>query len=572
MDASRWDSGSVPTAGTTAIIPSGRVTIRLGEHAEAKHVHVESGARLNVYAKGSLSIIGSNKEIASLLNEGRTYVWGDLVVANTSNDVPTIVSGIRTTDYFFVGVNGEVTVQDVNSGYGLLNSTSGSVLNRGLITMTQVDFDNIRNLNEFDNEGDIELHDINVNGILNKGEFTSDASSLISLMDGNIGILKYPNASIENHGLIDIVDTNYGVTNKGEFVNEASAELTITDGIQGITNRNISGAGNGDFIHHGSVIIYGCITAIRNEDYLFNTGLILTGYYNSVALKNISGSFVNDGSAHLTGYNKSIVNETNLFNEDNGYLLVNNVIENKTVNAYFENLAFLSSSGSTQHTLDASATLINFGVVEDDWNTFSGTGFDNQQVYVSRVYETLEDGEVYHDLIEVVDASNLDIQDWYEQVPFSDPIVGTFDVALNEFTANSNAEGLDLIKIDTYILSSGIGRSVGLHVEPPTSARVIGSTENDSLSPRGSEEEKSISVYPSLVTSEFNIDMNGEADNPFSYHIYDSVGQCLFSGHSDSSLGLINVEVPESAPQGMLYVVLRQEDKVLTTEKIFRKK
>ena len=572
MDAAGWNSGSVPTAGSTVVIPSGIVTIRVGEHAEAKHVHVETGARLNVYVKSSLTIIGSDKAKAGLLNEGRTYVWGDLLIANTSNDISTIVSGIRTTDYFFVGVDGEVNVQNVSSGYGILNSTSGAILNRGLITMTQVDFDNIRNLSVFDNEGDIELHDINTNGILNKGEFTSDASSFISLMDGNIGILNNPNASIENHGFVNIDDSNYGVVNKGNFVNQEEGLIYIWFGIQGLTNRSITGAGNGDYMNYGRTHIDGCGTGARNEDYIYNEGNFYCYYTNTTGLKNITGVIENDGLLVAYGTSLSVFNEASVINGSEGYFFVNNVIENFSIVAYIENNAFLISEGESPHILDAAGTLINHGVVEDHYNAFSGAGFDNQQLYISRILETLEDGNVYGDLIELVDYSNIYIQEWKDINTNTYNEVGSYDENLNQLTANSYAEDIDRIYIRIEILASGNNRNTSLFIDEPTSPRLFNNDNHSDLSLRGNVPNDDILIYPNPTTDNINIKFSEALDQPVEYNLYNSMGQCILRKAIMEGESKTQVELDDRIHDDMYYLVVRKAGQVISSEKVFKTK
>lgn len=66
--STNWDTGIIPTALDDVIIPNGVVKLRKGDVAFAHTVHVQAGARLNVYYLGSLIISGKTTE-ASLLNE-----------------------------------------------------------------------------------------------------------------------------------------------------------------------------------------------------------------------------------------------------------------------------------------------------------------------------------------------------------------------------------------------------------------------------------------------------------------------------------------------------------------------
>lgn len=571
MDPTGWDSGTIPTSSQDVIISSGTVTLRVGDHGEAHSVEVGATARLNVYVKSSLSIFGSNDD-AGLLNEGRTYVWGELNITNVSNDIPIIVSGIKNTDIFSVGVNGIVSIVSVKSGYGIYNYTSGVILNRGDISMIKVGFDNIRNLGEFNNEGDIELHDINTNGIFNRGDFTSIATGDISLQRGNIGILNNPNATFENFGFINMEETNYGINNKGNFLNEGTGDIWMTDGIQGLTNRNIGGVGNGDCINYGNINISDFLTGLRNEDYIFTDGMLYLANDNSLGLKNLSGQIVNDASFHVYGINESIFNESSIINQSDGFFFVDNIIENLTVNGYIENNGFMASSAEDEHTLDAAGTLINYGVLEDDYNTFSGDGLDNQQVYISRISETLEDGNDYVGLIDLVDDSNISIDDWKDNNTASYNVVGTYDSALNELSANSYAEGLERIYISIQIIASGNRRNTSLMIDIPASSRITGGSFDEALSSRSSGFSSDVKIYPSIVSTTFNIQYDETGDYPLDYHIYNTAGQCLLSGQSEIGSALISVEMPDYLADGMYYLILQQSGTIIKTERIFRQK
>lgn len=562
MNAGGWDTGTVPIASDEVVIPSGRVTIRSNQNGVAQNVHVYSGARLNVYQKGSLTIDGVAPE-AGLMNEGRVYVWGILNMYKISEKSPLIGSAIKNSDYFFVGVNGLINIDDVNSGYGILNTSTGIFLNRGEIIMLDIDRDNIRNLGDFDNENSIELHDISTNGVLNIGTFTSAVDGVISLQDGNAGILNNPNASFTNFGLIDVDDTNYAVINKGTFSHEADSEIWVVDGIQGLTNRNYSGAGNGDMFCYGMINIAECVTAIRNESYLYNDGFIYSNANNSIALKNYD-RITNDGTMTLNASSESVINEGVVYNHL--FMAMTSKFDNSTSSADFENNGFFVSCYNGQHVLDAQAIFENNGIVEDHYNAFSGSGFDNQQVYLHRISEQLVDGNTYSDLIEIVDDSNVSFSEWKDinTNPYNE--VGTFDVTLNEFSANSFAEDLDRIYIS--ISCSGFSRNSSLWVDNNTTSRLVNTQSNEELSKRSSDKESEIAVYPNPCVSNINIEFTEMLEASIKYRLYDSMGKCVLTQGSEMGDWGKELFIPSSVTSGTYNLVIMEDDEILTTKLI----
>lgn len=465
-------------------------------------------------------------------------------------------------------MNGVIDINNVQSGYGILNVDPGVFTNRGMITMVTVDLVNLRNLSAFINEGDIELLDITTSGILNKDAFTNHESGIILLENGNHGIINNPNATFDNQGGITVDITNYGLVNKGTFTNNDIASLLISNGIQAITNRNISGAGNGEFYNYNSVTIGLCTTGLRNEDFVVNEGYLNIDFSNYIGAKNISGTIENYKTMTLNGTHQSLVNQAEFINSDKGYFFVANIIKNETVNGYIENNGYLISEGQTVHDLDANSVLVNYAVVEDHGNTFSGIGFDNQQVYVHKIVGPLEDGGVYSDILDVASSSNIDFQEWFDYIliPYPED-VGIYDEGLNEFTANSYVEGLDIIYIETYLLSSGKGRNINLHVDNSSSSSIspfINQTET--LTSGHENKDIDIKIYPNPVVDYIEIICPPARDKSVDIQVCNSIGQNILK--KTLSKGEVNSKLNfPSDLSGGLYTVLMTQDNVLISEK-----
>jgi len=298
------------------------------------------------------------------------------------------------------------------------------------------------------------------------------------------------------------------------------------------------------------------------------------GFYNgSSGMKHESGTIINNGTFALNGYTRGLINKSDLTN--NGYLFLNNKVENDPSGSII-NDAFCISYFNGTHDLSTSSTFINNAIVEDHYNSFIGTNLDNQQVIVRRIIGPMQNGVVFTDPIEVVDHSNITINEWNDDYTGVQNIAGSYDIATNEFIPNSYAINLDELFLSIEINAMGISRNVRLPMDNPIVAVKRPFSGNIKAFTRDrtetSQESQEINVYPNPNLGQFNLRSERFMDAPTDIHIYDLTGQLVLAKKIKEGSDSVSLELPSSAVAGLYNIHALQNGELISCESMLLQK
>jgi len=381
-------------------------------------------------------------------NNGTCLILGDCQIQNVTYTGIGYPSAIENSNLLKVGINGSLTIQDVEftaiNNYAIMN-------NNGSINLQEFQAHGISNNDIFNNKGSIIIDssypgaDVGINS---SGTFTNNEEGTISISNMPLygfnvfslnGILyNYGQIDIFSAGIINIEDPlNFGIDNNNIFENNGRTQVYYSDG-------------------------YG----VYNEGHLNNIGtLIIIGSSVAALTNSVDGIALNSGSLTISDSSEGVNNSGLFTNQEEGFCSFSSTFNNHYhafnlgVWVNFVDLAYPNNPGSL---------FVNYGIMEDRYDVFPSS-FLNQQIIIRRLSDPLQAGVPFANPIEIFSNTNFDIAtDW--ELSILGGFAGSYDESSNTFIPDAAAVGATQLIIPIEMVSTGFIRNYTLKLDSPIAA------------------------------------------------------------------------------------------------------
>jgi len=369
---------------------------------------------------------------------------------------------------------GTLSLSGLNGGLelgGILNTSSGNLLNFSQITIQDINGAGIKNIGNIVNEATNPAARMTIRecgtgiALMSGSNFKNDYNTYITINPSDhIGMLVY--GSLSNYGTIGIHDsqhTDLYIEPSGSFTNHQQLNL---------------GFGNNFTLY-----------SILNRGSFFNaTDVFTTGRVRDFGnIKTYNGSsFINDGSYH------SFVNSNPTLGED----------------------------------------ILNHKVIHDNFGLLSNN-INNKGIVVRPYPNAVQIGIPAMNFLDIESTAGMAIQsNVYEVETWSSQIVGSYNSQNNSFTANANATGLSSVFVRIE-LNPGVNNSVSIcEVMLPTPINL--KSDQTEVSSRNKKESSfTFNVYP--VPASSTLFLKHEFKEAFDYAIYNTLGERIEQGHMNET-------------------------------------
>ncbi|SOE21059.1 ELWxxDGT repeat-containing protein [Spirosomataceae bacterium TFI 002] len=327
-DACNWSPNGIPTATNDVVIPSGTAnspTIAASTAANAKSVHVQTGAIFNIASTGSLTINNSRdfSGISSAIyNQGTVENSGSLVLGNSAS---VGFYGLQNLNIFNNNAGGELKID--NSYLSGLYNRSGTFTNTGTINIganASAGSNGLHNSAIFNNNagGDISIDRSGSKGLYNDSIFTNAAVITIggNASVGSNGISNDGTFNNATGGEINMDNsTSSGLFNRSTFTNMAVMRVgaNASIGLNGILNDAIFNNNAGGELNidnstaSGIHNRFGTITNTAKMTIGANASVGNSGLNNDATFKNNAGGEINIDKSILRAIYNNIGTFTN---------------------------------------------------------------------------------------------------------------------------------------------------------------------------------------------------------------------------------------------------------------------
>lgn len=573
-----WDIGIVPTASDDVIIPSGTVRVNSGNNAFATHVHIQSGARLIIRNGGFLEI-HNTVGMHGLWNEGIFTCAGLVDIADITNPVAGLINGFTNDGNVLITASGTIFINNIE-GNGLQNNEGAIFENRGDLLIDLTTNIGLYNRATFRNKGEIMVSaGVNSgNGIFNAELFDNYPGAIIfsyecgenNLQNGGIGNLT---PIFRNRG-------NITLENAGEFGLYTSSSGFFTNYEEGNISTHYASL-SGIYIRAGgSIDNYGNIqsyyasgNALQSDGVLNNSGELFLMYAGLSGYRSIlsSSEFHNSGEVRIQGSGSFAVYEQGIFHNTvdayfsiDGQFYSNNPISNI-------NDGFLISEYTSNHIIHVVNPLINYGVIEDQYDAFGSSLIDNQQVIFRSVIGTAQVGVPITDFLDIAALDRVNIIEWYIHNNTASPVAGTYDEVANTFTPDLALLGQDHLYAEVEIIASGKSRLVRIDLESAVIPLVaIPNTPGTYQNPV--EVTNDLAVFPNPTNGPVQLQSSHWKEEAVQLQLVNTLGQVVQQSQLIAGGSNVDFSFATTLPAGLYHLQLVQEDKVLAWQKVVLKK
>lgn len=539
-DASKWSYASVPTANESVVISNGTVKIQAPTMAYANRVHVMSSGTLTINFKARLTVDASGSTmIHGMSIGGHLNVWGQLLVT------------------------------DVNSGDGISVSGNGDfrVYKYGNVNISNTAASGIWNNASVINMGYIFMEDTGNFGIYNYGSVDNDRGKLVILGDGSGGIICNLGGQLTNSGKISVKGGGLVLQSDASVLNDTGGSINISYPSSYAIKINPN---NNTFDNYGQLTaayaigLYG----LYNEDTFINhkSGSVTIDDAHSCIINLGSGFFSNEGSITLG----ADVASMNIWNRGTFHNYVcGNIFTEHKVNNYTPGV--IDNSGnwynhSVQNSLNFS-TFYNDGLIEDTNGTFP-TSIINNEAIAKPLSGLVQEGVPVPNALEVGMITKHTLNGWFTDASLAQS-AGTYDMALNEWTPNSNAVGLTEVFVsfthDTDACDPVISVPVTSGVQPYTDAP-------EALGGQQGSAELSASragIFPNPNRGNFTLKMRERHTGIHRIQMYDVTGKLIWQ--EDRNLAdeaMLNIRIGKPFAAGLYQLLLLKEGSIIQRQPV----
>ena len=533
--SSNWDTNTIPQSGDDVIISATgfSVTIPSGFSAFAATLLIADDTRFTIEDEATLLLDGASGGVA-FTNNGTAFIYGDVEIANVSNDG----IGIFNTYRFYVRPSGSLDLHDID---GTSISNDNRFYNLGTIGIQNVEGHGIENNDYFYNYDNLiitlNVGSINSN-INNHGRFYNFSNGDIILQQGLEKIRNTTGSRFYNFGELVALYGTYGIFNQGAFYN-------LSDGLIIIKGMNSNG--------------------FSNHDYTVNYGDISVGANGWVAFSNIAmfrnyGSLYGGDSQYAAMYNHTDGNLTNygeITLEDAGLPLINYAEFHNRTEAVLRLSGGGSSVGAGMLTNDGLISaevngpflvingdeLTNNGAIESKNGTGIRSTAINNQVVFDIIGGFVEDGIPKTNVFDVNGWDNVDVLGVYT-TSNGNVSAGTYNITSNTLTVNSNAVGLSNLFFEIlidgtyqYMIQAALSNPVQSANAPEAQSRLQQKVTDD------------FQIYPNPSNGFINVQSRLFESETAIITILNLQGAILFERNVEK-VEKLNIQLPESINSG----------------------
>jgi len=571
-DPNNWSTGLVPTLADDVYIYEGFVHLETNQNATARNITLRNQATLYTHKGSDLVLSGSvNKE--AIYNEKSTIIInGDVLIDQVSSPNGSKGRGIYSTGNISIKSNGTLQIQNIDD-QAIYNRAPGDFLNDGVLTILDAQSYGIFNSGIFENTNELSISGQSGNnrdGIMNLKVFKNHLSAVINISNGfKKGFVNNTNATLDNLGTMDINSVsntglvNYNITNNKGSITTSSCTS------QGVYNR-------GEIYNDGLLFV----TDAGNTG-IYNTGIIENYQSLLVIMEGVMGIYVTT-SGVIHNYREFAVNPGNILhgiflrghisNIGRGTMFLGDKLS--VAGGKLINDGFLDSNYQGNHSIYGGGKITNEGAIDDNTNSFPSS-LNNQQIIIKPIVGTMEVGQPYPDVLDIVSLSNVTLSsgDWRIS-PGSNVSAGTYDVNTNTFTPSAAAAGSNTLYFS--IFKDGLSRSHSLEI--PGGVLPAGSNyQQEESAPSIAKQQLTIgasqyssdcSVFPNPTTGTIQISSEVFEKASTTIQVFNTLGQLVMQTQIDRGDLNPSIEFPTHLSNGNYVLHCIQNNQQIAVERI----